>query len=91
MSAKFYEALEAKGHDESKKAFAPGDNSHHNNYGGYELAKCIVQGIKERKLDSANQIVPDWKPFDPAHPDALTDFQMLSADATVTAPKPDGN
>ena len=88
MSKPFYEAL---GPVKAHVAFAGEDKTHHSDYGSYELAKCIVQGIKESKLDSANQIVPDWKPFDPAHPDALTDFQMLSADATVTAPKPDGN
>ena len=59
MSLKFYEALGPEG---SKKAFVhypagsfPGqtvalkDDTHHNVYGGYELAKCIVEGIKAIK------------------------------------------
>ena len=41
MSKTFYEAL---GPQNAKKAFQ--DGTHHNNYGSYELAKCIVEGIK---------------------------------------------
>ena len=41
MSKTLYEAW---GAEPSKRAFAPNDNTHHNNYGSYELAKCIVEG-----------------------------------------------
>jgi len=27
------------------------DGTHHNNYGSYELAKCIVEGVRTSKLD----------------------------------------
>ena len=30
-------------------AFAGKDTTHHHNYGSYELAKCIVQGIKDSR------------------------------------------
>ena len=43
MSKVFYEAL---GPEESALAFEEGDGTHHNNYGAYELARCVVQGIK---------------------------------------------
>lgn len=46
-STKFYESL---GPEKSKSAFKEGDGTHHNDYGAYELAKCIVEGIREAKL-----------------------------------------
>ena len=45
------------------------DNTHHNNYGSYELARCILQGIRDNKLGIAKDIVDDFRGFDPAHPD----------------------
>jgi len=53
-----------------------GHNDHHNNYGSYELAKCVVQGIWDHKLDIAKNIVDDFKGFDPAHPDPLDAFGL---------------
>jgi lysophospholipase L1-like esterase len=87
ISHAFYEAM---GPDQSKQAFAPGDNTHHNNYGSYELAKCVVEGIRSAKLDLAKFIVDDYKPFDPAHPDPLEDFKV-PASPKAEAAKPDGN
>jgi lysophospholipase L1-like esterase len=73
MSKLFYEAL---GPDISKRAFAPGDGTHHNNYGSYELAKCIVEGIKANKLAISRYLVTDIPAFDPAHPDPITNFKI---------------
>jgi lysophospholipase L1-like esterase len=87
LSKPFYEAM---GPDKSKLAFAPGDNTHHNNYGSYELAKCIVEGIRSSKLELAKFIVEDYKPFDPSHPDPLEDFKV-PASPKADAAKPDGN
>jgi len=70
MSRVFYRAL---GPDIGK-AFQ--DGTHHNNYGSYELAKCIVDGIKKDKLPIAKYISDDFTDFDPAHPDSVNDFQM---------------
>ncbi len=52
------------------------DGTHSTAYGGYEFAKCIVMGIKQNKLDLANYIVPDFKDFDPAHPDAAAQLNL---------------
>ena len=90
MSRLFYVALEAQGKDVSKKAFAPGDNTHHNNYGSYELAKCIVEGIKAAKPPLAKFIVDDLPTFDPAHPDPTDTFAVPASPNAVTV-KPDGN
>ena len=67
MSIAFYEAL---GPDKAPLAFSGGqDVTHHSAYGAYELAKCVVEGVRANKLDLARFIVEDYKPFDPAHPD----------------------
>jgi len=58
MSKALYETW---GPEASKRAFAPNDNTHHNNYGSYELAKCIVAGIRANKLDIAKYLVSNQK------------------------------
>lgn len=77
MSKPFYEAL---GAEKSAIAFAAPkgvvDNTHHDNYGSYELAKCIVEAIREQKLPIAKYIADDFKGFDPAHPDNPDTFDV---------------
>jgi lysophospholipase L1-like esterase len=75
MSVAFYEAL---GPDKAPLAFSAGgrDLTHHDNYGAYELAKCVVRGIREAGLPLAKSIAPDFTTFDPAHPDSPEDFKL---------------
>ena len=73
MSKMFYEAL---GPERSKLAFKEGDGTHHNNYGSYELAKCIVEGIKANKLGIVKYLTNDVPPFDPSRPDPVDTFIM---------------
>ena len=77
MSILFYEAL---GPERSALAFAAPngkqDNAHHDNYGSYELAKCVVQGIRDAHLDLAAHIVGDFRGFDPSKPDSLEKFDV---------------
>ena len=87
MSKPFYEAL---GPEESKKAFAPGDATHHNNYGSYELAKCVVAGIKTNKVGLIKYLVTDVPAFDPARPDPLASFD-IPASPLRTDTKPPGS
>lgn len=70
------------------KAFQ--DGTHHNNYGSYELAQCVIEGIKQGRLPLAKYIVNDFKGFDPAHPDSVMDFQM-PASPIRSSEKPLGN
>ena len=84
MSRIFYKALGT----DLDKAFQ--DGTHHNNYGSYELAKCIIAGIKQDKLPLTKFIVDDFKSFDPAKPDAVATFEM-PASPTVDKEKPLGN
>jgi lysophospholipase L1-like esterase len=77
MSKTFYEALGPEG---SKTAFAeptPGhlDNTHHDSYGSYELAKMVVLGLRQAKVTAADYIV-DGFGFDPAHPDPAAGFDV---------------
>jgi lysophospholipase L1-like esterase len=87
MSTRFYEALGPEG---SLIAFKDGDATHHSSYGSYELAKCIVEGIKSNHLKIARYVVKDLKPFDPGRPDDFQNFHIPpSPDSTKI--KPDGN
>jgi lysophospholipase L1-like esterase len=85
MSKSFYEAM---GPDNVKKAFQ--DTTHHNNYGSYELAKCIVEGIKANKLGVVKFLVDDIPAFDPSRPDPVETFVMPASPESTTL-KPEGN
>jgi lysophospholipase L1-like esterase len=68
-SAVFYEAL---GPDRSHLAFATmEEGTHHGEYGGHEIAKCVVMGIRQAGLDLARFITDDFGAFDPASPDPV--------------------
>ncbi|MDP9171233.1 MAG: rhamnogalacturonan acetylesterase [Acidobacteriota bacterium] len=88
MSKPFYEFL---GPVTAHKAFAGNDTTHHSNYGSYELAKCIVQGIKDARLPLAKYIVDDFKGFDPAHPDPLEKFDVPAEPGRTQTARPLGN
>ncbi len=83
MSRVFYQALGS----DLAKAFQ--DGTHHNNYGSYELAQCILLGIQQDQLPLAKFIVDGFH-FDPAHPDPVATFTM-PASPTYSAEKPLGN
>jgi lysophospholipase L1-like esterase len=87
MSSLLYEAW---GPDASKRAFAPNDGTHHDNYGSYELAKCIVEGIKANKLSLVKFLLTDLTAFDPSHPDSIDNFK-LPASPQSTKIKPPGS
>ena len=84
MSREFYRALGG----DLDKAFQ--DGTHHNNYGSYELARCVVTGIKKAGLPLAKSIVSDFGDFDPAKPDAVGTFEM-AVSPVVSTDKPLGN
>ncbi|HKB90490.1 MAG TPA: rhamnogalacturonan acetylesterase, partial [Opitutaceae bacterium] len=85
MSKTLYEAIGPK---DIAKAFQ--DGTHHNNYGSYELAKCMVEGIKADKLGLVKFIADDVSPFDPSHPDSIDDFKIPTS-PQVSLQKPDGS
>jgi lysophospholipase L1-like esterase len=86
MTKTLYESL---GVENSKKLFViypansfPGqkealnDNTHFNSYGAYELAKCILEGIKITVPDLVGFFRNDVKPFDPSKPDPFELFSL---------------
>lgn len=91
MSKVLYAAL---GPEKSTVAFAaPGgkvDNTHHNNYGSYQLAKCIVQAFRDQRLPLGQWIVDDFKPFNPAQPDDPATF-TVPASGEFTNQRPLGD
>ena len=52
------------------------DNTHFNSYGAYELARCIVHGIREADLPLTKFLDPSVPDFDPAHPDPQPTFNL---------------
>jgi lysophospholipase L1-like esterase len=99
MTTAFYDAL---GVENSKKALVhypantfPGqnqplaDNTHFNPYGAYELARCIIEGIKTNNLGLKKYIIT-MPTFDPAHPDPVEGFYWPPSPNQSTL-KPDGN
>jgi lysophospholipase L1-like esterase len=66
------------------------DGTHHNNYGSYELAKCVVEGIRAASPELARHLRPEVKPFDPAKPDKPEDFVHPPSPLRDPA-KPDGD
>ncbi len=82
MSRTVYRALGPK----LDQAFQ--DGTHHNNFGGYELARCVVEGIRRQVPALAKFLASDVKPFDPEHPDEPEQFN-LPASPEATLRKPD--
>lgn len=89
MSRKFYEAL---GPGVAPKAFSAGgkDATHHNNYGAYELARCVVEGIRAAKMPLAQYLADDAGSFDPARPDPVDTFPIPASPGYTTV-KPRGD
>jgi hypothetical protein len=56
--------------------FSVKDGSHHGPYGAYELAKIVVQGLRDAKAPIARAIVDDLPPYDPAKPMPESQFKV---------------
>ena len=84
MSKVFYRALGTN----LNLAFQ--DGTHHNNYGSYELARCVVEGIRANVPTLAKLLATEVGAFDPTHPDDPDHFSM-AVSAAVDDKKPDGN
>jgi lysophospholipase L1-like esterase len=52
------------------------DNTHFNSYGAYELAKCIIEGIRSDNLGLTKFILKDLPVFNPAKPDKFENFNL---------------
>ena len=66
------------------------DNTHFNPFGAYEVAKCVVMGMKQLQLPVVQYLRADWQDFNPAQPDDWKTFKWaLARNADLV--KPDGN
>lgn len=66
------------------------DNTHFNPYGAYEVAKCVVMGMKQLNLPIVKYLRNDWQDFNPAEPDDWKAFKWAPSPMKENA-KPDGN
>jgi hypothetical protein len=75
MSTMFYEAL---GPERAPLAFADEGReiTHHDDYGAYELARCVVRGIQDLSLPLTRHLAPGIDRFDPARPDPSETFVL---------------
>ncbi len=100
MTRTLYESL---GVENSTKAFVhypagsyPGqkvdlkDNTHFNPYGAYQIAKCVIEGMKKNKLPIIKYLRDDYKEYNPAKPDPIDSFKWSNSPFTEIE-KPDGN
>jgi lysophospholipase L1-like esterase len=100
MSRTLFEAMGPEG---SKRAFVhypagtfPGqreelkDDSHFSAYGAYQLAKCVVEGIKKEVPSLAEHLLNDTPPFDPARPDPVGQWNLPPSPA-ANAQRPEGS
>ena len=66
------------------------DNTHFNPYGAYEVAKCVVMGMKQLNLPIVKYLRADWQDFNPAQPDDWKTFKWAPSKLKDIV-KPDGN
>lgn len=97
LTKTFFETL---GYEDSKRALVHypkemygrelADNTHFNPYGAYEVAKCVVMGMKQLNLPIVQYLRADWQDFDPAQPDDWKTFKWAPSRISENV-KPDGN
>ena len=83
LNGKSKELYEAFGKEGSGVLFKEGDGTHHNAFGAYQLAKIIVQSIRDQKLPLAKYLIKDWKAYDPRRPDAAAGFKVPTSPAVA--------
>ncbi len=100
MTRILYESL---GVEDSKKAFVHypagsfpnqtsdlADNTHFNPYGAYQIAKCVIEGIKEADLPITAHLRKYIQHYSPAQPDDFNTF-IWHDSPFIDMIKPDGN
>lgn len=77
LSKPLYETLGVEG---SKAAFAQPqgkvDNTHHNNYGAYQLAQLVASGMRREGLAAAYWLADGYGAYDPLKPDPAATFAV---------------
>ena len=60
------------------------DDTHFNSYGAYELARAVVQSIRDQHLPLAQYLRKDIPPFNPAQPDSVAEWHLPQSPAIDT-------
>ncbi len=94
MSKTLFEALSPEGtlkafmhypaNSFSNQTEAISDDTHFNGYGAFELARCVVHGIRQARLPLRKYLTDDLPDFNPATPDPVDTFSLP---ATPIPPK----
>lgn len=66
------------------------DDTHHNPYGAYQLARAVVEGIREKVPALAVHLREDVPPFDPSKPDS-PEAVAIPASPVFKIETPEGN
>lgn len=66
------------------------DNTHFNSFGANEIAKSVVQGIKDLNLELAKYLKPNIPDYNPKKPDNISDWTVPMS-SRFEIKKPDGN
>ncbi len=66
------------------------DNTHFNSFGANEIAKCVVQGIKDLNLDLQKYLRPNIPQYNPKKPNVISNW-TLPMSTRFEIKKPDGN
>ncbi|WP_370476347.1 rhamnogalacturonan acetylesterase [Tamlana flava] len=66
------------------------DDTHFNSFGANEIAKCVVEGIKDLDLELVKFLKPNIPAFNPKKPDNFNDW-ALPMSTRFEIEKPDGN
>ena len=65
------------------------DDTHFGAYGAYEMARCVVEGVRTSVPELAAFLAPTVKPFDPTHPDDPVQV-AIPASSLAKGDKPEG-
>jgi lysophospholipase L1-like esterase len=80
--------MNAMGEERSWLLFSRGkDATHHSPFGAWELAKCVVQGLKETKAEPAKWLLDNLPAFDPSKPDAPESFTVPNSPGRSSGPR----
>ena len=101
MSARLFTAL---GESKTKAAFVhvaantyPGqekaiaDNTHFSYYGAYELARCVIEGIRANVPELASRLAPDAGAYNPEKPANPAAFKIPSSPPSGDMRIPEGD
>lgn len=66
------------------------DNTHFNTYGAYQVAKCVVEGMRLLNLPIISHLRKDYVSYSPAAPDDFDTFYWNNS-PFIEMVKPDGN